>query len=263
MALYNQLPDSVKDAGVLKVVTLGPYPPYVVPTSSGGLEGPSIDFINAFGELVGLKVEFTAVAGLGPMITGIQSGRYDFSTNHLADTWERHQTVDIIDTQKDSFAFAVAKDNPKGIKSLDSVCGLRIGTITGTAPEAALKIQSEKCVARGEQPAINLAVPDQATSILAVRSGRSDAVFTSSSPLSYYVKQSSNELELAGVGEDNGGYSNLLQGSIVAQGSAMATVLLQGYEKLFANGTYARVYKGQIPEVNQIEKPGLNLAPQK
>src|SRR5690606_5000719 len=83
--LYDLLPDKVKEAGVLRVVTLGSYPPY---TLNDGAEhtGISIDFIDAYAELVGLDVEYTAVSGSGPLVTSLQSGRFDFSTNHLADS---------------------------------------------------------------------------------------------------------------------------------------------------------------------------------
>lgn len=104
--------------------------------------------------------------------------------------------------------------------------------------------------------------PDQPTSILAVRSHRADAFFSSQAPLTYFVAQAKGQLELAGVGKSNG-FENLYQGSIVGKGSALGGVLLASYQKLFDNGTYATIMKKWGLEANMLRAPGINLAGKK
>jgi polar amino acid transport system substrate-binding protein len=125
-----------------------------------------------------------------------------------------------------------------------------------------LKAQADECAKAGKPKLEVQSYPDQPTSILAVRSHRADAFFSSQAPLTYFVGQAKGQLELAGVGQPNG-FENLYQGSIVAKGSPLGGVLLAAYQKLFDNGTYAIIMKRWGLEANMIKAPGMNLAGKK
>jgi polar amino acid transport system substrate-binding protein len=101
--------------------------------------------------------------------------------------------------------------------------------------------------------------PDQPTSILAVRSKRADAFFSSQAPLTYFVQQSNGELELAAVGKSNG-FNDLFQGAVVPKGSELGGVLKDAIKVLVDNGTYAAIMKKWGLENNKIEAPGINLS---
>ena len=116
-----------------------------------------------------------------------------------------------------------------------------------------IKVQAEKCKADGK-PALEVqSYTDQPTSILAVRSKRADAFFSSQAPLTYFVQQSNGQLELAGVGQPNG-FDDLYPGRRRAQGlAARADVLLDAVKKLMSNGTYAAIMKKWGLENNMIK----------
>jgi polar amino acid transport system substrate-binding protein len=153
----------------------------------------------------------------------------------------------------------VQKGNPTGLKSLDDSCGKKIAVMAAGSAEKAIKAQAEACAKAGKPVLEVQSYPDQPTSILAVRSNRADAFFSSQAPLTYFVQQSKGQLELAATGQANG-FHDLYQGTVVAKGSALGQVVLEGYRKLFDNGTYAAVMKKWGLDGNMIKAPGLNLA---
>jgi polar amino acid transport system substrate-binding protein len=155
--------------------------------------------------------------------------------------------------------FAVPAGNPSGIRGLDDTCGKRIAVMAGGSAERVIKKQGEACKAAGK-PAVEVqSFTDQPTSILAVRSNRSDAFFSSQAPLAYFVHQAKGELELAAVGQRNG-FDDLFQGSVVPKGSPLRDVLLDAYRKLVDNGSYAAIFKMWGIENNMLNAPGVNLA---
>lgn len=103
------------------------------------------------------------------------------------------------------------------------------------------------------------AFTDQPSSILAVRSKRSDAFFSSQAPLTYFVNQAKGQLELAGKGQKNG-FGDIFQGTVVPKGSPLGQVVLDAYKELYQNGTYAAIMKKWQLEGNMTTAPGLNLA---
>jgi len=153
--------------------------------------------------------------------------------------------------------FAVQKGNPKGITSLEDSCGKKIAVMSAGSAEKVIKAQAEKCAAEGKPALEVMSFTDQPTSILSVRSRRSDAFFSSQAPLSYFVQQAKGDLELAAIGKANG-FQDLFQGAVVPKGSPLGAALLDGIKALKANGTYAAIFKKWGLENNMIDEPGIN-----
>lgn len=264
-ALRAKLPQKIKDAGTMTSVNSGAFPPYTISAAGGDatkVEGASVDLEQALGQLLGVKIQDATVSGLSGELNGIGSGRYDFAFGPVGDFTSRETTVDFVDWVQEFVVFAVPKGNPKKITSLDTACGTRIAVQAGGSAEKVIKTQSTTCTAAGK-PAIEVqSYADQPTSIMAVKSGRADAFFSSQAPLTYFVKQSNGELELAGTGQANG-FDKLVQGAVVPKGSPLGQVLQEGLQKLFDNGTYAAVMSKWGLDGNKLDKPGLNLAAKK
>ena len=147
----------------------------------------------------------------------MNSGRYQFAFGPVGDFASREEANDFVDWVQEYVVFAVQKGNPKGITSLDTACGTRIAVMAGGSAERVINAQSEKCVADGKTAIEVQSYTDQPSSILAVRSKRADAFFSSQAPLTYFVSQANGQLELAGVGQKNG-FSDLLSGCCRADG---------------------------------------------
>ena len=258
-ALRARLPKDVLDAGELVAVNSGSFPPYDIIGENQVMTGASADLATALGELLGLRVRHQTVSGLAGVLSGIKSGRYQLDFGPDGDFPDREAANDFIDWVKEYVVFAVPKGNPQGIHSLADTCGKRIAVQAGGSAEQVIKRQSAACTASGK-PAVEVqSFADQPTSILAVRSGRSDAFFSSQAPLTWFVRQSNGQMELAGVGQPNG-FGSLYQGTVVPKGSALGAVILAGYLKLFQNGTYLAIMKKWGLDKNTIDAPGIDLA---
>ncbi len=257
--LRARLPEVIRSAGKMTAVNSGSFPPYEIVQSPTEVTGASADLGEAIGELLGVKVEHATVNGLSSILTGIKAGRYQFAMGPVGDFKSRQEANDFVDWVREYVVFAVQKGNPGGINGLDDACGKRIAVQSAGSAEKVIKAQAEKCAAEGKPVLTVQSYPDQPTSILAVRSKRADAFFSSQAPLTYFVQQSNGELELAAVGKSNG-FSDLFQGAVVPKGSELGGVLKDAIKVLVDNGTYAAIMKKWGLENNKIEAPGINLS---
>lgn len=257
-ALRARLPKEIQDAGRMVAVNNGSFPPYEI-VEGKNLTGATKDLSDAIGTLLGVEIAHESVAGLPAVLTGIQSGRYQFAMGPVGDYPDREKANDFVDWVHEFVVFGVKKGNPEGITGLDATCGKRIAVMAGGSAEKVIKGQAEKCVADGK-PAVEVqSFTDQPSSILAVRSNRSDAFFSSQAPLTYFVQQANGDLELAGVGQANG-FDPIHQGAVVPKDSPLGPVLVDAFKILIENGTYAEIMKKWGLEGNMTDAPGINLA---
>ncbi|WP_178113081.1 ABC transporter substrate-binding protein [Acerihabitans arboris] len=258
-ALHAKLPQDIQQSGKIISVNNGSFPPYEIATSTHSLDGASADLARALGTLLGVKIEHASVSGLSGVLSGINSGRYQMAIGPIGDFPDREQKNDFIDFVREFVVFAVPKGNPAGINGLDDTCGKRIAVMAAGSAEQVIRKQSTACTAAGKAAVTVASFTDQPTSVLAVRSGRVDAFFSSQAPLTYFVAQTNGQLELSGQGKANG-FGDLFQGSVVPKDSPFGAVVLEAYQKLFDNGTYAAIMKKWRLQDNMLKAPGRNLA---
>lgn len=255
-ALRAKLPEEIRKAGKMVAVNNGSFPPYEIVTGTE-LTGATKDLSDAIGQVLGIKIDHATVAGLPALLSGVNSGRYQFAMGPVGDYPDRQKSNDFVDWAREYVVFAVEKGNPKGIKSLETTCGTRVSVMAGGSAEKVIKEFSGKCAGQGK-PAVEVqSYTDQPSSILAVRSKRADAFFSSQAPLSYFVQQSNGQLELTGTGLSNG-FKDIYQGAVVPKGSPLAGVLRDAFNVLIANGTYGTIMKKWGLENNLIKEAGIN-----
>ena len=259
-ALHDRLPADIKTAGKMISVNNGSFPPYEIVTGTE-LTGASADLTDALGQLLGVKIEHATVGGLPALLAGVNSGRYQFAFGPVGDYKDREAANDFVDWVQEYVVFAALKGNPKGITSLDTACGQRISVMAGGSAERVIKVQSDKCKADGKEPVEVQSYTDQPASILAVRSKRADAFFSSQAPLTYFVSQANGQLELTGVGQKNG-FEDIFQGAVVPKGSPLGPLFVDAFKVLMDNGTYGATMKKWGLENNMIKQPGINLGGQ-
>ncbi|WP_160003354.1 ABC transporter substrate-binding protein [Rhizobium sp. 18055] len=258
--LHAKLPDAIKTSGKMISVNNGSFPPYEIVTGTV-MTGASADLTEALGEVLGVKIEHETVGGLPALLAGVNSGRYQFAFGPVGDYKDREAANDFVDWVQEFVVFAAQKGNPKGITSLDTACGQRISVMAGGSAERVIKAQSDKCKADGKDAVEVQSYTDQPSSILAVRSKRADAFFSSQAPLTYFVSQANGQLELTGVGQKNG-FEDIFQGAVVPKGSPLGPIMVDAIKVLIDNGTYAAIMKKWGLENNMIKAPGINLGGQ-
>lgn len=255
--LRARLPEDIIHAGVINDVNSGSFPPYQIITGNK-VEGAAADMTEALGQMLGIKINHSTVSGLPSVLTGISAGRYQLGFGPNGDFPSRQEANDFVDWVREYVVFAVKAGNPEGITSLDTACGKRVAVMAGGSAEKVIKEQNEKCMAEGK-PIDVQSYADQPSSILAVRSNRADAFFSSQAPLTYFVQQSNGQLELAATGQQNG-FDDLYQGAVLPKDSPLSEIFRDGIQILIDNGTYATIMKKWGLEQNMIDKAGINLA---
>lgn len=258
-ALHDRLPAQIKQAGKMISVNNGSFPPYEIVNGPHSMDGASADLTVALGQLLGVKIEHATVSGLSGVLAGINSGRYQMAIGPIGDYPDRQQKVDFIDYVQEFVVFGVQKGNPEHINGLADTCGKRIAVMAAGSAEQVIRKQSAACEAAGKPAVVVQSFTDQPSSILAVRSKRSDAFFSSQAPLTYFIEQAQGQLELSGQGQKNG-FGDIFQGTVVPKGSPLGEVVLDAYKELFANGTYAAIMKKWQLDGNMLPQPGRNLA---
>ncbi|RCS22688.1 ABC transporter substrate-binding protein [Phyllobacterium salinisoli] len=258
--LRARLPEKIRAEGKMISVNNGSFPPYEIVMGTE-MDGASEDLTEALGQLLGIEIEHATVGGLPALLAGVNSGRYQFAFGPVGDFKSREEANDFVDWVQEFVVFAVQRGNPKSIVSLETSCGNRIAVMAGGSAERVIQAQSEKCKVDGKAPVGIQSYTDQPSSILAVRSKRADAFFSSQAPLTYFVSQANGQLELTGVGEKNG-FDNLYQGAVVPKGSELGPLLHDAVKILMDNGTYEAIMKKWGLENNMIKQPGINLGGQ-
>ncbi|MBU9477046.1 ABC transporter substrate-binding protein [Burkholderia multivorans] len=260
-ALRARLPKEIQTSGVMTAVNSGTFPPYAIINDAQSLDGAAADLAEALGQLLGIKIHHETVSGLSGALSGIRGGRYQIDMGPIGDFPERQTSNDFVDYVQEFVAFAVSSGNPLRINSLDDTCGKRIAVMSAGSAEKVIKQQSVRCTQVGKPEVQVQSYTDQPSSLLAVRSRRADAFFSSQAPLTWLAAKTNGAVTLAGTGAKNG-FPDLFQGMVLPKGSPLTGVMRDALQKLFDNGTYARIMKKWGLEGNMLKAPGVNLSKQ-
>jgi polar amino acid transport system substrate-binding protein len=259
--LHDQLPADVRKSGELTSVMAGAFPPYTIPAeASTGFEGASIAMGDALGKVLGVEVTTQPVEGLSGVLNGLDSGRYDFAMGPIGDYEDRQAGADFIDWVQEFVAFLTPEGNPKGIKSIEDTCGLRIAVQAGGSAEEVIRAQSDDCKKNGDKAIEVQAFPDQPAATLAVKAGRSDAFFSSQAPLTYFATQDTEGLTVAAKGKPND-FDPIRQGSVFPEDSELLPVVYEAFHVLVENGTYDKIMKKWDLEDQMLDELTVNRKP--
>ncbi|WP_175410609.1 ABC transporter substrate-binding protein [Streptomyces sp. TRM64462] len=258
--LFDKLPKKYQDSKVVKVGSDIAYAPMEFMDESNQPAGVDIDLGKEIGKVLGVEFKFEN-ATFDQLVLGMNNGRHDLVMSSMTDTKERQQGAtddakggaDFVNYFKAGSAILTHKGNPKGIKSLDDLCGLTVAAQRGTANEDLLKAQQKKC---GDKK-IKEFISDQDTdSITQLQTKRADAVITDF-PVALY-----NELEAGGgklfevVGDqiDAAPYGI----AVSKKNPELRDAVQAAVQQIIDNGTYAEVLKKWKAESGAIQKATIN-----
>ncbi|MDQ1700796.1 MAG: polar amino acid transport system substrate-binding protein, partial [Frankiaceae bacterium] len=189
------LPAAIKAKGSLTVATDPSYAP-IESYKPGTKEivGFDPDLAAALGDVLGVKLNLQPATFDG-IVTSLKSGRYDLAMSAMSDTKERQAAVDFVDYFNAGTSIMVLKGNPKAVAGMDSLCGLTIGVENGTVQVGQGKAQSKKCTDAGKAAVTVTGFPDENAAVLALKSGRAQAVLADSPVNGYAIAQSNGAFE--------------------------------------------------------------------
>lgn len=251
-SLANSLPSKIKSAGVLTVGMDDTYPPNEYKDDNGNPAGWEVDFTNAIGQKLGVKINY-AIAKFDNIIPSITGGKDDFGMSSFTDTVEREKQVDFINYYTAGISWASAKG--KNVDP-DNACGLKVAVQSTTTEDTAeVPAKSKACTDKGK-PAIQvLRYDNQDDATNAVILGKADALSADSPVTAYAIAKSSGKLQTAGKTFDVAPY-----GIPVAKNSDLTPVLQKTVQALIDDGTYKKILDKWGVADGGVTKADLNAA---
>jgi polar amino acid transport system substrate-binding protein len=146
-----ELPARIKAAGKIVIGTNPNYAPitYKDPKTNT-LTGFDIEFGEALAAELGVKVEWQEIA-FAQMLPSLQTGRIDTVLAFMADNPTRRETADFVDYMKSGAQFYIVKSMADKIKTLEDLCGKKVGASRTTAwPKQIGEWSDKNCVAKGK-----------------------------------------------------------------------------------------------------------------
>ncbi|MFE0376850.1 ABC transporter substrate-binding protein [Streptomyces inhibens] len=236
-AAAELLPADIRARGSLSLATSVGTPPGATYLADGKtLAGQDIDFANAVGKVLGLRID-REVASFEAILPALGSGKYDLGTGNFGVTDERRRTIDFVTYINDGQGFAVRKDSPlKKVTSLKQLCGLTVATGAGTTFEATLEENQHLCKEAGKKPYDVKTYAEQGALWISLQQGRTDVVMSTINGLRYAVKQQPG---LRFLNE----FKRLDVGFAFKKGTPLAPAVRAAVGRLIKDGTYDRILK--------------------
>ncbi|MYV52992.1 ABC transporter substrate-binding protein [Streptomyces sp. SID3212] len=261
--LFDQLPKTIQDKGVVKVGSDIAYAPVEFKDKSGKTVGIDPDLADALGKQLGVKFEFEN-GTFDTLVTGLRAKRYDIAMSAMTDTKDRQEGVedgkkvgegvDFVDYYTAGVSIYTQKGKTQGIKTWDDLCGKKIVVQRATVSEDLAKDQAKKCPA-GKKLAIESFDNDQQAQVR-LRSGGADAGSSDSPIAAYAVKTSGggNDFELVGDTVEAAPY-----GIAVAKDNKELSAALQAaMNAIIKNGEYGKVLAKWGAESGAVTEAKLN-----
>ncbi|MET7801940.1 ABC transporter substrate-binding protein, partial [Streptomyces decoyicus] len=236
-AAAKLLPADVRARGSLSLATSVGTPPAATYLADGKtLAGQDIDFADAVGKVLGLKID-REVASFEAILPALGSGKYDVGTGNFGVTDERRKAIDFVTYINDGQGFAVRKDSPlKKVGSLRQLCGLTVATGAGTTFEATLEENRQRCAKAGKKPYDVKTYAEQGALWISLQQGRTDVVMSTINGLRYAVRQQPG---LRFLNE----FKRLDVGFAFKKGTPLAPAVQAAVNHLKKDGTYDRILK--------------------
>lgn len=249
--LAGKLPADIKSKGVIKVGSDIAYAP-VEFMESGEKVGIDPDIAAALGKQLGVKFEFQN-GKFDNLIVGLQADRTQAVMSAMSDTKARQEGVDsdtgkkvgdgvdFVDYFTAGTSILVQKGNPKGIQSLDDLCGKVVALQRGTTSEGVAKAQSKKCTKDGKK-AIDLQTYDtDPEALLRLKQGASVADLNDFPVAAYNAKTSGGGKDFEVVGDqiEAGPYGI----AVSKKNTQLRDALQAAMNAIIKNGEYESILK--------------------
>ncbi|MEK3785192.1 substrate-binding periplasmic protein [Paenibacillus sp. FSL K6-1230] len=190
----GNLLENIKSAGVLKVGTMGTYPPYTFLNNQNEVDGFDPDIAKEVAKRLGVEAEFTTQEFSG-LIPSLQTSKFDVVASQVTITDERKQQIDFSDGYITNSVKIIVNSSNNDITKLEDFKGKTIGVGLGTNDESYLRNEVLPKYGPFEIKTYN----DVITSLKDLDVGRIDATINNLYALKPLVDQ--NGFKIKAVGE--------------------------------------------------------------
>ena len=231
-------PDSVAKAGKIVFCSDISGPPLGFFDENNQAMGSDIDLGKEIAKRLGVEAEFANTPFDG-IIPALQAKHCDAILSQLFDKPARREVVDFVDYMYSSQALLVDKGNPKNIKSLEDLSGVKIAAENGTTIQSLVEEQNKKFAEAGKAPADLVIFPKDTDALQALQIHQVDVYGTTLESAGYYILKAPDVFEVAG-----GPFAKILTGIATRKGETdMHDAIQKAYDAIKADGTHLAILK--------------------
>jgi polar amino acid transport system substrate-binding protein len=199
-------------------------------------EGSDIDIGTEIAKRLGLEVVWknTAFAGIIP---ALESRNCDAILSQLFDKPERRKVVDFVDYMKSGQALLVPKGNPQGVTGMDSLCGKKVASETGTTIADLVRAQSKKCEGAGKPPITLRLFLRDSDALQQLGLKQVDVYGTTTETVSFVSKRQPDQFEIAGKP-----FGEILCGIATRKDNKqLHDAIAKAFASMQADGSYSKI----------------------
>ncbi|MFC9326575.1 ABC transporter substrate-binding protein [Kitasatospora sp. NPDC057015] len=247
--IHEAVPSALRAAKVLRIGSDLNYPPVDFRNADGKPDGLDPDLANALGAVLGLRVEIVDTP-FDKLIPGLNGRQFDVAMSAISDTPQRRDAltdegkpsgqpgVDFVDYFIAGTSIIVQKGNPKGIRTLDDICGRTVAVQRGTTQDEIIGRQVAACARQGKPLQVHRFDSD-GQALAEVASGAAVAGFNDYPVAAYAAKTTDggNRFEVTGAQSQSSPY-----GIAVNKGDTeLRDAVAKGLDQLIRSGEYDKI----------------------
>ncbi|WP_406192061.1 ABC transporter substrate-binding protein [Kitasatospora sp. NBC_01560] len=240
------VPTAQRAAGVLRIGTDPNYPPMEFHGTDGKPDGIDPELANALGKVLGLRIEIVDTP-FDKLIPDLNAGRFDVAMSAISDTPERRNAlgkdglptgapgVDFVDYFIAGTSIVVQKGNPKGIQTLNDICGHTVAVQRATTQDEIVGRQVAACARQGKSLQVHR-FDDDAQALAEVAAGNAVADFNDLPVAAYAARttDNGNRFEVTGARSQSSPYGIAVNKS----DTELRDALVKGLDQLMHSGEY-------------------------
>jgi polar amino acid transport system substrate-binding protein len=238
-AARKLVPEPLRSKGILVAAMPLDYEPYNFLDEKNEQMGLDVDLFRAIADVLDLKPEIQRM-GFASVIPAVTGGRVDVGMSAMSILKPRLKVVSFVRYSRSNQGLVVRRGNPTNV-STTNACGHSIALEKGTQPFLYWQEYAARCEAEGKPKATLLVFDGKGPQMLAVESGRAEAMGVGYATATIAGKHSGGKLETAPGGPAPGG--NVETGISFARNQPqLGQAIDAALEVLVANGTYGRIF---------------------
>lgn len=256
--LLARLPAEVRASGVLRFVG-DSHPPYRILSDDRQLkEGVQLDFAQALEPVLGVRIRHYIVNSLSATLAGLEAGRYDVAMGPGVATPERQKRFDGVSYMITRPSFVFPMDRAARYTKVEHLCGRRVSYVAGSVTERVTDRVIERCTKAGLPAAQHVPLVDTNMTLIATQAGRADLAGMTLTAALHAVH--AGEGRFGYFSDETGALGLDVLSLFVTKRSALAPVLRDAMQRLFDDGTYARIMARWGISAVTVDAPRINVA---
>lgn len=235
--LYDELPESVRRAGVITNGADMTYPPFEFYDKNGGLDGMEPELGKALSKQLGVPIKWVN-GSTDNQLLALSSKRFDIA--FMAVTWtpERQKTYDFVNYLSSSHGFGTLTKNVDKVHQELDLCGKSVAASSGSSSETYAFELRDKCKSEGAGSVTVLSLDSRSAALLAVRQGKAFAMVDIGPVISYTAKQP----DASFLGHPDVDVLGSEYGIVFRKDeTALRDVVQKAMQALVDDGTYAKI----------------------